>query len=164
MGTMLLPEHLGGRDSLFSFSRSTRGLPGPIPAVSGGARLSGTADPCGAPGFRPGNLEPPPASHCGEDGSGEQRLRQQQGPPRKASLYFSSLKNFICVYKKKPKPNSNPKLQNAAVEVGGRPPPACRPQEAVRTSEGAGAGRAVAGGGRRGSGGGRRCPSPSVGS
>lgn len=36
MGTMLLPEGLGGRGFLFSFSQLTRSLPGPIPAVSRG--------------------------------------------------------------------------------------------------------------------------------
>lgn len=33
MGTMLLPEGLGGRGFLFAFSQLPRGLVGPIPTV-----------------------------------------------------------------------------------------------------------------------------------
>lgn len=97
MGTMLLPEGLGGRGFLFAFSQLIRGLPGPTPAALGGLRLSGTADACGVSGFCPGNLSPLQPLIPGRMAAGS-RLGQQQGPASMASLYFSSLKNFICVY------------------------------------------------------------------
>lgn len=94
LGTMLLPEGLAGRRILFSFSQLTGGLPGPIPTVWG---LSGTVGACGVMGVVPWEPEPPPASP-----RGGWHWAAEAGPAAGAGTkgfsFFSSLKNFICVY------------------------------------------------------------------